>query len=516
MSTTRLRESVQVLDATGEATLFDAVSGSAYRLVFADALDASWLAALRAGTLQDDDAARGAAVLDALGHGGFLEGGTASAAPRERIGHVLAAGEIAGPFAARRLRRLQRVTIAAADAGEQETVASALRVAFDDPSASELRFAEVDVGDRPVGDALLAVAEQHPVRLLLHGDRSDRPALRAGTADLCEVVLVEERDRTSTARLDEIVAMATEGRPVALRLRMGAPSDDAGGERAEQEWRDTFVALRKRVVDVELLGGARPENMALWQNSDLLPWTRAARRAWDLEQLTRIARWERATKNPIDVEHWKRLYADFAALVGPHLRLGRDGRLADLCGAMGFASTTLQGAGFVGPYRATVFDLDEVAAAKGRPLRQGSVQFRIADALRLPTGSSTFDAAIVVGAIDYFARDEARLRSFLAECRRILRPGSTLAIVHPLFWITSAAQLFVNVNYPDLVGLLTPCLAAEGFVLETRLTHGRFLSGRDALAMNLHHLPTNQPQPTGYDHDEVPNILHFVARRASS
>lgn len=509
----RLLPTVDVFDDPQDVTLYETTSGRAYRLVPQGSISPDWVASLRGEGAHGDDEER-RKVLDALSGGGFLEGPHRCEVDEPscaRMRHVLAV-DVVRAGASTSLRRVRELAIRA-EREDQGSLVDALWRGFED-AACDWRRIIVDVGRDRVGDDLLAIAEDRPVRVLVSDPTDEeRGRLAASAADVCQVVTLGPQDSISDTRVDELAdVLSKDGRTFALRIR--APTAPVPGDDAET-WQRFFTKLRTRVADLELEGGGSAQTAALWRQAKLLPWADPMRRGWDTALLQRIARCEAATQNPTIFALWQRVFVDFASVVGPGLALPPGGRLADLCGGMGFGSLALRRSGAVAAHRACVFDLDEVAIAKGRDLRDADVNFRIANALRLPCAPATYDAALVVGAIDYFTADDARFRAFARECRRILRPGARLVIVHPLFWVTSAAQMYAHVFYPQLISILQTKLVEEGFTIEAMQCHGVFLRGKEATAMELLHLPTNRTLSEGNDFDQAPIIAYVVARRCT-
>jgi demethylmenaquinone methyltransferase/2-methoxy-6-polyprenyl-1,4-benzoquinol methylase len=143
---------------------------------------------------------------------------------------------------------------------------------------------------------------------------------------------------------------------------------------------------------------------------------------------------------------WRRRAADLAALEP-------GGSALDVC--CGTGDLALELATRVAPDGAVVgsdFAERMLDAARAKAERRGvaGVRFEWADALRLPYGDASFDAAT----IGFGARNLADLDRGLSELRRVLRPGGRLVILE----ITQPTRLPLSAFYSLWFDRIVPLL----------------------------------------------------------
>lgn len=477
----RLRPSVCTVevatDMVGDATpalfLYDTARGRAVQVPKGSGLTPEWIAALGDPGV-DEDADQGRAeILQALRDVGHLEGDGASVDSQESGCAMVSAAFFATSGALRRLRMFRDVEVSGVVTDGFRGVCEALRRGFDDPPATDWHRVTVNVGSQDVAEELLDLADDLPIRLVVEGGVTpERRRLhqRSGAADLCEEFALRGVADATERRVEELVALATQTRSVALRLRLESPSTGASDADAEERWSLFFTRLRAGVADVELVGGASGASLAGRSCEAMLPWTEPARRAWDRALLATVVAAGRTSGCPSAAESGGVPWDDIAMLA-PRLRLRRGPRVAELGGGAGFTQASLQRAGWIEPFRSFVFDADEVAVARGRMLRHGNVHFRTAWFDALPTGDACFDAVMIPDLLQ-FARDERTLTTLVRECRRVLRPEGLLVINHPLFEAILGVETLAQCASPELMSWLTACLERVGFATVDRWCHG--------------------------------------------
>lgn len=116
--------------------------------------------------------------------------------------------------------------------------------------------------------------------------------------------------------------------------------------------------------------------------------------------------------------------------------------------------------------RGTVVGVDLTPAMLAAAVRAGrnrSAQLAVADAGRLPLRDSSLDAVFAAGLIGHLADPESALR----ELCRVVRPGGTLALFHPIGRAALAARHGRRASPDDLRAepRLRPLLAGAGWEL---------------------------------------------------
>ncbi|MFC8125997.1 class I SAM-dependent methyltransferase [Streptomyces sp. NPDC057302] len=114
----------------------------------------------------------------------------------------------------------------------------------------------------------------------------------------------------------------------------------------------------------------------------------------------------------------------------------------------------------------------EAATRAGRD-REG--QLLLADVTRLPLRSSSLDAVFGAGLISHLPDPAENLR----ELRRVVRPGGTLALFHPIGRAALAARQGRQITPDDLraEANLRPLLAGSGWLLSSYVDEdARFLA----------------------------------------
>ncbi|MEV0780503.1 class I SAM-dependent methyltransferase [Streptomyces sp. NPDC050433] len=162
-----------------------------------------------------------------------------------------------------------------------------------------------------------------------------------------------------------------------------------------------------------------------------------------------------------------------AAAAGMGLRPG-DSVLDAGCGT-GRALSALRDA--VGP-RGTVLGADltpEMLVAAVRSGRDAVGALLLADVARLPLRAHSLDAVFAAGLIAHLPEPAANLR----ELARVVRPGGSLALFHPIGRAALAARQGRRITPDDLraEGMLRPLLAGAGWRLDSYVDEDdRFLA----------------------------------------
>ncbi|MFD9430863.1 class I SAM-dependent methyltransferase [Streptomyces sp. NPDC060002] len=152
----------------------------------------------------------------------------------------------------------------------------------------------------------------------------------------------------------------------------------------------------------------------------------------------------------------------YAAAVG-HLGLRAGDRVLDAGCGTGRALTPLRAA--VGPSGVVVgADLTpDMLTAAVRAGRDGAGRLMLADVTALPFRSASLDAVFAAGLIAHLPRPAENLR----ELARVVRPGGTLALFHPIGRAALAARQGRQLTPEDLRAEpnLRPMLAGSGWRL---------------------------------------------------
>ncbi|MGW7540391.1 class I SAM-dependent methyltransferase [Streptomyces sp. NPDC054770] len=162
-----------------------------------------------------------------------------------------------------------------------------------------------------------------------------------------------------------------------------------------------------------------------------------------------------------------------AAVAGLGLRAGD--RVLDAGCGTGRALPPLRGA--VGP-SGVVLGMDLTPAmlqAARRAGRDRAGQLLLADVAMLPVRSASLDAVFAAGLIAHLPRPAENLR----ELARVVRPGGTLALFHPIGRATLAARQGRQITPDDLraEGNLGPLLAGSGWRMTSYVDEdARFLA----------------------------------------
>ncbi|MER5193774.1 class I SAM-dependent methyltransferase [Streptomyces sp. NPDC002755] len=150
----------------------------------------------------------------------------------------------------------------------------------------------------------------------------------------------------------------------------------------------------------------------------------------------------------------------YAAAVG-HLGLRPGDRVLDAGCGTGRALTPLRAA--VGPSGVVVgADLTpDMLAAAVRAGRDGAGRLMLADVTALPFRSSSLDAVFAAGLVAHLPRPAENLR----ELARVVRPGGTLALFHPIGRAALATRQGRQLTPEDLRAEpnLRPMLAGSGW-----------------------------------------------------
>ncbi|OQR64031.1 SAM-dependent methyltransferase [Streptomyces maremycinicus] len=162
--------------------------------------------------------------------------------------------------------------------------------------------------------------------------------------------------------------------------------------------------------------------------------------------------------------HWDSRFPDdgpaYAAAVG-ELGLRRGARVLDAGCGTGRALTPLRAA--VGPSGVVVgADLTPaMLTAAVRAGRDRAGRLLLADVTALPLRSASLDAVFAAGLVAHLPRPEENLR----ELARVVRPGGTLALFHPIGRAALAARQGRQLTPEDLRAEpnLRPLLAGSGW-----------------------------------------------------